>query len=484
MPEIAMKITGDDKSAQAALTRLKAEVLSLQSKLQGVGKAGRQSSQDMSSSLIAAAAGYLSVGVAIGAVTKALSMASAAHEQWIANTKEAIGVADRLIPALKPLLSGSGRPATEETMKIIGAAGLRKEDRSWAYGFFDKLEDAMGGDTKGAQREGKEVLDVLRLGDIPKQALDEFGPQAAGFGDVGQFVRQLQVMSQRFKVNSAMMNKLLPAMERIGTPEEGMAVIGTLSSKFAPRKLVSGVDAALEALGPDADKAMQRKFKKIGVTADMPFIQQLEKFAAAGTDTIEEFQAMGAKAAQAQTLSFLVQGLPKIREAIAELSGPAATEGAILGQIAAMEAASPEVRAERERGAIESAFEAETVFGKTAQIQNAEDRRRLISGLALKRMGLEQKWWGSDRIDESGREIFHSMLNPLNWLTTSSAGGISERELAPGFKSSVQDESDRPTFIRFAREAAQELNEAAKNLNNGTRNMNGGTTMVPRGEDK
>src|SRR3990172_6027035 len=104
MSEIAMKITGDDKSAQAALARMEAKVLSLQEKIKSVGASSRKSGDDMGSgldraigSLVGMTAGYLSVGAAIGVATRA-------HATWLSNIKEFTGVADKLLPSLKPLL--------------------------------------------------------------------------------------------------------------------------------------------------------------------------------------------------------------------------------------------------------------------------------------------------------------------------------------------------------------------------------------------
>ena len=175
MSEIAMKITGEDKNAQAALARLEAKVLSLQEKIKGVGTASRRSNEDMGTSIVGAVAGYFTVGVAIGAVKKGIDLLDASTQTWIANAREAIGVADKLVPALRPLLSGGGRVPTEETMKIVAGAGIR--DRPGAYNVADALADVLAGDTAAANRELKEVLDVVQLGEVPLSAIPELAHQ-------------------------------------------------------------------------------------------------------------------------------------------------------------------------------------------------------------------------------------------------------------------------------------------------------------------
>ena len=486
MSEIAMKITGEDKNAQAALARMEAKVLSLESKIKGLGTSSRKSSEDTSTSILGLAAGYLSVGAAIGAVTKALGAASAAHEQWIANTREAIGVADKLVPALKPLLSGSGRQATEETMKIIAESGV--SDRPFWLGFADKLEDAMGGDTKGRDRELKEVLDVFRLGDLSKEGLAEVGTTAPGLGkDVGQTIRQLHLVSQRYKVSEEVMNKALAMQERIGTQEESFAFAAAMQSKLPGRKAIGGMEDVLGAVGPDADAKMQKQFRRVaGVKPGQTFFEQLKLFGKAGQDTMEEFEKMGAPRPVAQKLAWMVQELPKMLAVIAELGGPAATEGAVLGQIAKMEAETPAVREAREREMLAGLDEKERIFGPMAREQAAEDARRQIVGGALRKMGMEQ-YLGRDFIDAEGRAIEGNLLT---WGARQLAGvgdpgtDIGQNNRTPGGVVGPPDAWPQQRFNAFVIEAAQKLETAAAHLENSTRNMNGGAALVPRGEDK
>jgi len=473
-----MKITGDDKSAQAALARLEAKLLSVESKIKAVGAGSRKSSDDTTTSLLGMAAGYLSVGAAIGLVNKVIGAASAAHAQWIANAKEAIGVADKLVPALKPLLSGSGRQATEATMKIAAEAGIG--DRPGAFGLADALEDAMGGDTKAAQRELKEVLDVFRLGDIPMEGIKEFATQAAGFEgkDVGQIVRQLHLVSQRFKVSPETMTKTLAMEERIGGPEEALSFAAMMQSKLPGRKAIGGMEGVLEALGPDADEKMRKQFKRIaGVTPGMPLFEQLDRFAKAGQDTMAEFEKLGAKGATAQNLAFAVQGLDKMLAVRAELAGPAATEGAVLGQIARMEAESPVVREERERETREAMDEQERILGPMARAQAAEDARRQAAGGALRKMGFEQAF-GVDLIDAEGRAV-ETLLARIARELVGVGTTDPTKQLGTG-----EGVGPRVEFLKEMKETSTRLDAAAAHLENATRNMQGGPALVPRGEDK
>src|SRR3990172_435268 len=483
MSEIAMKITGEDKNAQAALARLEAKVLSLQEKIKGVGTASRRSNEDMGTSIVGAVAGYFTVGVAIGAVKKGIDLLDASTQTWIANAREAIGVADKLVPALRPLLSGGGRVPTEETMKIVAGAGIR--DRPGAYNVADALADVLAGDTAAANRELKEVLDVVQLGEVPLSAIPELA-KAGAFKDrdIGETIRQVHVLTERFRVDPETIARTFALQERIGPAEEALAVTGVMQQRLPGRKAIGGIEGVLEALGPEADEKLQRKFKRMGVRPDQTLLEQLERFGGLGLDTTEEFQKAGVKsAATAQNLTFLVQDLDKIQAATADLLGPAVTEGAIIGQIGRMEKESPFVREERERVTLEAEFEKETVFGATARIQAAEDRKLQAMGLALKKQGIEGGF-GADFIDEQGRAM--PTVNPFKLFARILSGGgaratLPDEVLTDRWLERFKEGGTQPNPLAIDyRDALLRLNAAAQSLENATRNMHGGPAMVPR----
>lgn len=501
MSEIAMKITGDDKNAQAALARLEAKVLSLQSKIQGMGRAGQESGDNMSTGILGALAGYVTLGAAVATVQKALSAVDESTRIWMENMKEAVGVADKLIPALKPLLSGGGRKAMEETMKIVAAAGIAETARYAAYAMADAIGDAMGGDTAGANRELKEVLDVFRLGDISMEGIQDIATRAAGFGkDVGQTVRQVHVLSQRFRIAPETFSKVFASMEKSGDIEQAMALTARIGSLYEQKHgtVSRHVGAILELLAPQQEGAPNQNTlrRKLGITRNEGVVDFVERMEKRGLKSMADFTRAGVKE-QDMAFDLSLMTSASLREKLTELQQ--VTEDTIIGQIAKMKEETPEVGAHEARMVGETIKEELQVFGPSSKEQNETDRRLLATGLARREMGMEKgPFWpfNADLIDKEGRATtgFFPEVSAMLLGGQAPTKNQSDYVMRPGWyeeeiertKPSIGHFGDSPPsqfetlYVRYL----ERLNSAAEGLENATRNMSGGPAMVPRGEDK
>ncbi|MEK6798963.1 MAG: hypothetical protein AABZ12_08375 [Planctomycetota bacterium] len=493
MAQVAVEMTANEARLFSALERVVGKVGDMEKGFRAVKRESDATSRSVTEGMGGKAAasigslvsGFLSVGAAIGAATKA-------HATWLANLRESSAEAEKASRQLVTLaaLQEGGKKAEAVQRAAALAARHGMTDRGQAFDVVQSIQSATGGDLTKALSVAGEVFAASRLG-IAMPTGQEVVAQAFAQGmDPGELLRRSFAAGELSQRTPEDVARFIPGLAFFRDKELGLAAGTVMSGQFG-RETETYVKALGTALGPSASEGFVKSMGVMGIDPKADELTKLRGLRGAGITSVNQLSEMGlSEIRQLAAMANVLQNLPQVEQFRSEIP-QRAKPGLFTAKAAAIEEEIPQVRTTRDIDTLRAMSKdfqglqsSGAARGPIAALE--ETRRDLAIGLALREMGIETTGFGTvDALDEEGRPNLG--MRARLWASRQ----VSEADL--GFRrltgQSDSSQMDRPPLLwelvnRKADEILGRLDEATRSLGEAAREFRGGPTMVPAGVDR
>lgn len=449
MATVAVQFVGDAGKLEREITKLQAKAQELQTRLQGVGMAGKKSGDDLDagigralSSVTALVGGFLSINAAMNA-------GQAAWTTWLRNIREAGDEARKAAGEMVVLATMQGGGAKQAN--VLAAARLGASygitNRALAFDTVQGLQASRGDDFGAGMRAAQQVFAATRLG-MSLESAREAEIVGASLGvDPGASVRRAYITGVISPRSPEEVIKASPGMRFWADNMQAWAAAGVLSAGVSPDELETYVKAGGIGLSGIGDKEFHRNLKRRGFRGSGQ-LETLRFLHQQGLDTPEELAGMGVgEMRRQQSMATLAMNFPLFESYMQQLR-ERDKPGLFEMERGGVEAELPNVRMARELDILQAAFANELAMGPAGRKGMELDRELRIKGLALQRLGQTQLG-PMDLIDEQGRFAPWGP-NFIGELLLQMAGGF-------GMAKTTREISDEE--MRITRELARPFSE-------------------------
>jgi len=492
--KIAIEVSADDRKASAAILKLQSRVQELEASLRNVSREGKKSGEAVSKGFGGAAGDLATAVVGLFSVQRATQLVGESFRTMIKNIEETAGAATKAAGQMTGLAassvgSGSVRAKIIQAREMFIAQGVTREERGSAIDMLDELQDAMQGTFLEAVREAGELFSLHKLG-MKDPDLLAIGKAAGARGmDPGAMGRKVFEAGERGGVSPATIAKMMPTISMFPSPDQGLAIAAILAPLLREREApaaMASVEQLLAGRGPEEFKKIAGK--KFGITEGMPALEQLERFRAAGIDTIPEFRALKLDEGMAKPMSILVSQLDRLKRLTKEIPA-AATETMVRERIAGVEAEMPEMAQVWKNARTKAHAEFLQEMGVAAVESLSVEGARRVRAVTLRRRGIEQIGW-FDAINENQQATWLAKITTdiegrFDDLIDSIRTGIGLEAKPPGrwnFAGVRLEEEMRVRGSDPVLKALQDNTAATKE--NTQRTLRGGPALVPADVDR